>query len=203
VKIRNIEKSERQNERGTRRADGVNRFDVSTFQRFDFSRAFSLLEILVALTLLAAITAVVAPMVSDDSRLRVMAAAQIISSDIELAQVMTIAHPETPVIVRFHADEPRYWLAYASAPNTPIAREDTGAPYDVTLGLDRASGAEGVAITLDQTPDNTIEFEAHGGLSDFTLAPTIRLVNNTRGIQLAIAASTGSITESDFTPEAK
>jgi hypothetical protein len=130
-----------------------------------------------------------------------MAASRVLASDIELAQVMTIAHPDNPVVVRFDADEPRYWLAYASAPETPIAREDNGDPYDVTFGVGRARSAAGVTFTLDQTPSNTLEFAAHGGLSDFTIAPAIRLACNTRGIQLAVSASTGSITESEFTPE--
>src|SRR5688572_2454757 len=103
--------------------------------------AFTLIEVLVALTLVAALAAIVAPMFSDDSRLRVMAASSIISSDIELAQVMTISHPDNPVVVCFDPGNASYWLAYAADPDTPLSREDTGEPYQVTLGLDRARSA--------------------------------------------------------------
>jgi len=165
--------------------------------------AFTLLEMLVALTILAAVASVVAPMLSDDSRLRAMAASCVLSSDIELAQVMTISHPDKPVVVRFAANAPRYWLAYASTPDTPLLREDNGEPYDVTLGFGRARGADGVTIALDQVTSNTITFAAHGGLDDFTHSPVVRLARNTRGIQLAISPNTGSIRESDFTPDKK
>lgn len=163
-------------------------------------RAFTLLEMLVTLTIVAALAAVVAPMLSDDSRLRVMAAAEVITSDLELAQVMTIAHPDAPVVMKFTPDLATYWLAYAATPDTPLSREDNGQPYVVTLGADRARGAAGVTITLDQAPGDTIAFAAHGGLTDFTLAPTIRLARVKRGIQLAIGPNTGSITQSEFTP---
>jgi prepilin-type N-terminal cleavage/methylation domain-containing protein len=163
-------------------------------------RGFTLLEMLVVLTIVAALAAMAAPMLSDDSRLRVMAASSVLASDIELAQVMTISHPETPVVVRFDAEHAKYWLAYASDPETPLSREDTGQAYEITLGVGRARGADGVAFTIDGVSGETIAFGPHGGLTDFTLAPAIRLVYGDRGIQLAISADTGSIVETEFVP---
>jgi prepilin-type N-terminal cleavage/methylation domain-containing protein len=164
--------------------------------------AFTLLEILVTLTVIAAIAAVVMPLMSDDSRLRVMAASSLVTSDIEAAQVMTIATPDKPVVVRFDPDTSTYWLAYATTPDTPITRDDTGEAYQVTLGQGRARAAGGVNITLESVTANTITFAAHGGLNDFTATPVIRLARNAQGIQLTIAPNTGSITESEFTPSA-
>jgi prepilin-type N-terminal cleavage/methylation domain-containing protein len=161
-------------------------------------RAFSLIEMLVALTIVAALASVVAPMFSDDSRLRVMAASSIIASDIELAQVMTIAHPDAPVVVRFQPSLGKYWLAYSASPNTPIAREDTGASYVVTLGEGRARGASGVTLVVEQMSSDTITFAPHGGLNDFTTTPLIKVSMGTRGIQLAVAPNTGSIRETEF-----
>lgn len=160
--------------------------------------AFTLLEMLVALTLMAALAAVVAPMFSDDSRLRVMAAASILASDIELAQVMTIAHPEQPVCVRFNPDKATYWLAYASAPDTPIVREDNGEIYEVMLGAGRARSAAGVSIAVANMTSNTITFAPHGGLNDFTSSPQITLTDGLRGIQLTVSANTGSVDELDL-----
>lgn len=153
---------------------------------------------LIALTVMATIAAVVAPMLSDDSRLRVMAASSVIASDLELAQVMTIAHPDQPVVVRFNPNTNRYWLAYSATPDTPLTREDNGESYDVTLGEGRARGAAGVTLALDQATNNTIGFAAHGGLTDFTQTPLVKVSKGTRGIQLAVAPNTGSITESEF-----
>ena len=161
--------------------------------------AFTLIEMLITLTVMATIAAVVAPMLSDDSRLRVMAASSIICSDIELAQVMTIAHPDQPVVVRFDPDNGCYWLAYAATPDTPLLRADNGESYEVEFGKGRARSAAGVTMTLEQAPNNTIGFAAHGGLTDFTTTPLVKVSKSTRGIQLAIAPNTGSITESEFT----
>lgn len=159
---------------------------------------FTLLEMLVALTLMAALASMVAPMFTNDSRLRVMAASSILSSDIELAQVMTIAHPDQPVCVRFLPSKATYWLAYASAPDTPIARDDNGEEYLVTLGEGRARSAAGVAMAVASMSSNTITFAAHGGLNDFTTTPQITLTDGIRGIRLTISPNTGSVEESEI-----
>lgn len=166
--------------------------------RIPCAPAFTLVEMLIALTVMATIAAVVAPMLGDDSRLRVMAASSIIASDIELAQVMTIAHPDQPVVVRFDANTNSYWLAYSATPNTPLPREDNGESYIVTLGEGRARGATGVTFALEQATNDTISFAAHGGLTDFTQTPLVKVSKGMRGIQLAVAPNTGSITESEF-----
>src|SRR5688572_18314175 len=91
-------------------------------------RAFTLLEMLVTMVIAATVAAIVAPMFSDDSRLRVMAASSIVASDIELAQVMTISRPDKPVVVSFDADGATYWLAYASSPGTALTLAGTTVP---------------------------------------------------------------------------
>jgi prepilin-type N-terminal cleavage/methylation domain-containing protein len=185
---------------GTRAEDSTHNRQSSIINR-QSRRAFTLIEMLVALTVIAAVAAVVVPLMSDQSRLRVMAAAGVLSSDIELAQVMTIAHPDEPVVVRFDPDGGRYWLAYASDPETPLPREDTGEDYMIIFGAGRARGALGVTLTVEDVPGNALTFAAHGGLADFTISPRVKMANGSRGIQLAITPNTGSITETEFTPE--
>ncbi len=163
-------------------------------------RGFTLLEMLVTLTIIAALTAVVAPMFSDDSRMRVMAASSIIASDIELAQVMSIAKPDQPVVVRFNPAQGRYWLAYAGTPNSPLLREDNGLPYEVVMGSGRARSASGVTLNIQQATDNSFTFAAHGGLSNFTQTPVIKVMAGSRGIMLTISPTTGSVREAEFTP---
>ena len=87
--------------------------------------AFTLLELMVSVTIIAVAAAAVIPSYSDSGRARVIAATSIITSDIELAQVMTISYPSEPVVVRFDPAQNRYWLAYADSPETPIARPRT------------------------------------------------------------------------------
>ena len=132
---------------------------------------------------------------SDDSRLRLMAAARVVTSDIEMAQVMTISNPADPVVVRFEPVAAKYWLAYSTTPTDPIKRSGTNDDYEVILGQGRASSATGVSMFLTDMAFNTLSFDVHGGLMDITASPRIRLSAGSRWIQLSIAPTTGSITE--------
>jgi len=158
-------------------------------------KGFTLLEVLITITIIAVIAVMVAPSFSDDTRLRLMAASAVLSSDIELAQVMTISQPDEPVVVVFDPDQDRYWLAYASAPDVPITRSDTGTPYRVVMGQGRAAAAIGVTFSTTDITGDILKFNAQGGIEDFTTQPTITLSLSGRWIDVTIAPSTGSITE--------
>jgi prepilin-type N-terminal cleavage/methylation domain-containing protein len=162
---------------------------------------FTLLEMLVTITVIAVVAVSAAPLFGDDNRLRVMAASSVLSSDIELAQVMTISFPDQPVVVKFDPDAKTYWLAYASDPDTPLPRADTGEPYRVVLGEGRAITAQNVAMALVQVTNDTLAFSSEGGLTDFTSQPSIQLRNGNRAITLSIAPTTGTISELDSTIE--
>lgn len=158
-------------------------------------RGFTLLELMVCVTILAVAAVVVTPMFRDGDRLQVVAAARILASDIELAQVMTISFPDQPVVVRFEPAESMYWLAYSFDPETPIYRAGTEEFYLVRMGVGRASAAAGVTMALEEIDDNTLAFNPQGGLMDFTAAPGIELSRTGSTIRLAIAPTTGRISE--------
>ncbi len=158
-------------------------------------RGFTLLELMVALTIIAVVAVTVMPQFRNEDRLRVIAAAQILTSDIEAAQVMTISYPEQPVVVRFDTAAGQYWLAESATPDTPILHQPTGVEYLVEFGVGRAAAANGVTITVSNTTDDTIEFDSNGGLMDFTSAPAIRLQRGEAIIELIIAPTTGSVIE--------
>lgn len=159
--------------------------------------AFSLLELLVTIVILALATATVAPMFGDDARLRVMAAAQLVASDIELAQTMSISYPDEPVVVRFDVANNRYWLAYASMPDEPLLQPNSGAPYLVVFGEGRAASARDVTILLDQVTDDMLQFDSSGGLTDFSVTPLIQLSLGGDAITLSIAPMTGTVRENE------
>lgn len=160
--------------------------------------AFTLLELVVVLVIIATVASMVIPRLSDDRRLRLIAASSLLASDIELAQVMTISKPESAVVVRMDPSESRYWLAYAAAPDTPLTRDDNGEAYLVVMGAGRASGAIGVTFSVDEMNDNTLEFSPHGGVADFTSEPTITLMADDIGVRLTISTMTGTITETEL-----
>ena len=148
------------------------------------------MEVLVTITIIAVIATIIAPTLNDDSGLRLMAASAILTSDIELAQVMTVSRPDEAVVVRLDPDQNRYWLAYGNTPDTPIFP-----PGVTTFGQGRALTAVGVVMSATGVTDNTIEFNAQGGLTDFSVDPVIRLSLNGRFFDLELSATTGSITE--------
>lgn len=161
--------------------------------------AFTLVEMLVTVAILALVAATVAPMFSDERGLRVVAAARILSSDLELAQVLTISQPNKPVVVRFDAPANTYWLAYAFDTETPIPRPDNGEPYLVQLGSGRASSALGVSMALEGITNDMIEFESSGALVDFATTPMIEFSSGAHAVTISISPMTGSILEQQGT----
>ncbi len=160
-----------------------------------FRPGFTLIDLMVALTIMVVAALIVLPGLSDDSRLRVMAAARVVTSDIEMAQVMTISNPAKPVVVRFEPGAAKYWLAFSTTPTDPIKRPGTDDDYEVILGQGRARSAADVSMFLTDMDFNTVTFDVHGGLTDITASPQIRLSAGSRWIKLSIAPTTGSITE--------
>ena len=156
---------------------------------------FTLIDLMMTITIIIVAGALVLPKLSDNTQLRLMAAASILTSDIELAQVMTISHPADAVVVRFDPDNDQYWLAYADVPDTPIPRSDNGRPYLIVFGQDRARSAVGVSLSLTEVSNDTLAFDAQGGVADISAEPVIRLSLGARFIDLQIASTTGPITQ--------
>lgn len=161
-------------------------------------RAYTLLEMLVVIAVIGTIAILAAPMLRDDGRLRLLAAAEIVTSDLQLAQIMTVAYPDDPVVVRFDDAGDRYWLAYADAPETPLPREGDGEPYLVVLGTGRASAAAGVVFRTVDMLGASLTWNAQGGLEDFLSTPMVELTAGPeRFVTLAVAPTTGRITQID------
>ena len=163
-------------------------------------RGFTLIELLMTMTIIAVVAAVVLPKFTDGGRLHLAAASSVLTSDIQLAQVMTISNPADPVVVRLDPVQAKYWLARADTPDTPIPRGATGEPYAVVFGLGRAAAALGVTLSLSDLDSNTLAFDAQGAVADFTTEPAITLSLDTRWIRLEIAPTTGTITETSGSP---
>jgi len=174
----------------------LRRPDLTQRRDIKMPRAFTLLEVLVTVVIIAIIATAVAPAFTNDNHLRLVAAVNVLSSDLELAQVMTISYPDSPVVVRFNPDKQMYWLAYASDPDNPITRAGTGEAYLTVMGQGRAASAQGVTLKLDDVANDTIEFNAQGGLVDFTGKPMIQLNRGDASITLSISPTTGTTTES-------
>lgn len=163
-------------------------------------RGFSLIDTMMAVVILAIVVAVALPALNNNDRLRIRAAAAILTSDIEFAQSMTIAYPNDPVVLVFTPSTQTYYLAHESDTSTPLTRPDTGEVYVVTLGDGRARVAAGVEFQLGGMPDNQMTFDPVGGLKSHTSSPRIRLLTSTDpgspSVFVVIDSMTGTITES-------
>ncbi len=167
-------------------------------------RGFTRIELMMTMTIIAVLAAIVLPKFGNDYRLRMFAATRVLTSDIELAQVMTISHPDRPVVVYFDTTT-KYWLAYADSPETPIPRADTGRPYVVQLCTGRMAAAAGPTVMhihfTNVYGDKTLRFNAQGGLVDFNPPPQLYIhVKDQNGaeklrVTLDISPTTGTITE--------
>ena len=119
-----------------------------------------------------------------------------LASDIELAQMMTIANPQDATVVHFQNGTGEYWLASASAPDDPIDRAGIPNGYRVIFGQGDAVLAGGVTLLASDLENNTLTFNAQGGIEDLTAEPAVTLLLDSRWIRLHIAPVTGVITES-------
>ena len=155
---------------------------------------FTLIEVMMSLTILVLVSILVLPTFTNDARSRLMAATGILSSDIELAQVMTLSNPASPIVLYFHPASSMYRLAHQATPNTAILRAGTTEPYEVFFGRGRAVGAEGVTIALTDLPGSTLSFNEVGGILDPTTNPMITLTLRGQWSRLTIAPTTGLIT---------
>ena len=151
---------------------------------------------MVTLTVIVVVAALVVPNLQDDTRLRLIGASRMLASDIELAQLMTIANPEDPTVLRLQSGTGEYWLARASAPDDPIDRDGAPGGYHVIFGQGDALHADGVTMAPSDIASDTLTFNAQGGIADLTAEPAVTLSLGARWIKLHIAPTTGVITES-------
>lgn len=138
-------------------------------------RAFTLIEILIVVVIIAMVGALAIPYFSRDHRDRSLAAASLLQADLRFAQLATMASPQDPLIVRFKEDGTGYWLARLSAPNDPIVRPDTGAVWNITMGVDRARRSRNVSLATSGINSGMLRFTPLGSVHGASGTPTITL----------------------------
>ena len=150
---------------------------------------------MVTLTIIAVMATLLIPKLQDQGRLRLIAGSRLLSSDIEMAQIMTISNPAGPIVIKFQPVTGTYWLASAADPDTPILRPGAVQQYRVEFGEGRGRTASGVTFGLTGVPNDILSFNEQGGMTDPTIQPEIKLIHESRWIKLSISTTTGSITE--------
>jgi prepilin-type N-terminal cleavage/methylation domain-containing protein len=115
-----------------------------TSARYFLRRAFTLVEILVVLVILGAITAIVIPQIGSRNDLRAAAAARIVVSDLVYAQNLAISR-QTPMYVRFTATG--YGIYDTAAGATPISHPINKSAFTASFGAGGTAGLTNCAIS--------------------------------------------------------
>ena len=156
-------------------------------------RAFTLVELLIVLVILAIVAALAMPMAGTISTTRVIAAARLLTADLEYAQQASIADPSDPCVVKVDVDADQYWIARASDVDTAIDNPAGPGTMLVSFGSGRAHTLEGVTVqSADFDGDDELHFDGFG-LPDQTTAATVVLSADGFALTVSVDPATGEV----------
>lgn len=157
-----------------------------------FARAgVALLDVMLAIVVLSIVVVAAVPALRPSEGLKLVSAATVLAADIEFAQSSSIDKPTDPTIVRVDDKEGRYWLARASAPQTPIERPD-GTPWLVDFASGKQAYLQGLGLRLENGVNDAVVFDGFGRLTASADARIV-LVSPAGELPVRIASSTGSV----------
>lgn len=163
-------------------------------------RAATLIDLMMAIAVIGIVVVAIAPTLSPEDPVRLIAAGTLLVSDIEYAQSATLADPADPTVVRFDDQGAGYWLAHASNPDQPILRPNSSSlEYRVTFGVGIAQTLVGVTADASSLPAQTITFDAFGRLTTLQ-NQSVTLSNDHGSVDIDITATTGSVHLSSEAP---
>lgn len=153
------------------------------------SRAgWTLIEILVVVTILAIAAGIVIPNVVNTKDMQAVSAARIIASDLQFAQNTAITTQATVAVV-FTPEGATYKLATDDNQSTPLNNPMTRADYIVTFT--ESTGFGSLRIVRTTFPLNKVRFDALGAPDN---AGTITVQAGESVFDISLAASTGKVT---------
>ena len=156
-----------------------------------------MVEMVMVVMLIGLMALFAVPMIRNGQPGSVHAAAVILRSDIERAQVMALAHPDQRIAVRFDSDGGGWQLVDADSPDTPLLDEINGSPISLRLGNGRGQVAQGVQLESTGLSQDLLVFDALGGLEIPGPPRLLKLRNESHATTVRISASTGWITIED------
>lgn len=136
-------------------------------------RAFTLVEVLVALLLVGVIAAMATDLFSGGRHERVDAGVALLEADMGYARSLAISSPADPVVLRVAADGSGYHLALASAPEAAL--DGPNGPLRVTFGEGRAEAAAGLVLSAGSGRE--VRFGPFGGVMDPVPTLTVAMVD--------------------------
>lgn len=166
---------------------------TSRFSESSTAQAFTLVELLIVITLLGIAVGVALPMIGNSKELRLREAARMLAADLEMAQIESITHADDQRLVKFDMTHHRYWIGTSSAPDVPVMDGVRNEPFVVAFGSGRASELNGVTIqSVSLGGDNVIRFDAFGS-PDQSADATVTLACGENTLTVTIEAGTGDV----------
>lgn len=154
-------------------------------------RAFTLVEMLITVVVMAIVVAVAIPSLSSNDGARLIGAANMVASDIEYAQSVALAAPNDPGVFKTSADGTGYWVATASDPLTPILEMYSNDPHTITFGQGVAAELAGVTISVAEA-SGEVQFDGFGRLAGM-VDITVTVSNAGGSMDILVRASTGVV----------
>ncbi|MCH2147710.1 MAG: type II secretion system GspH family protein [Phycisphaerales bacterium] len=153
-------------------------------------RAYSTIELLLAISILVLGCSLVIPMIGNASKSSLNDAKRLLVSDIELAQSMAIAHPEDGIILVIQEDG--WHIALKDTPYDPIKNELNGEPIQTRCGVGPAISAQHVKIDTNVS-EHIIPFNHHGGIDLYSGLAEVTLSLDSQTELVTIHPTTGWI----------
>lgn len=158
------------------------------------SAGFSLVEMMITVTILGIAGAMVMPMLRPNHDAKLRSAASLLAADLDACRAEAVAHGEDPRLIVFDTTAHAYHLAASSDPDTPINHPTSGGEYIVRFGTTDTTQLSGVTIqSVSVGGDDQLGFGIYGQLDQPTDA-TITLASGGATITLTLDAPTGEVT---------
>ena len=154
---------------------------------------FTLVELVIVVGIMVIMAMFTFPMIQDGRSSGVKAATSILQSDLERAQVMAMAHPDTRIGIQFDSDGGGWKIVNADSPGSALLDEFSGSPISIRLGQARGQVAEGVQIQTTGLSGNLLVFGALGGLELPGDPRLLTLWNESHERTLQVSPATGWI----------
>jgi prepilin-type N-terminal cleavage/methylation domain-containing protein len=126
-------------------------------------RAFTLIELLIVVLIVAALGTLSVQMFRAHPEDRLEGAARLFRADAEWARSATLLQPEDPAAVRLKADRTGWMVSRNSSPLVPLDAAD-GSAMERVLGEGHAEAAAGVSVAVGEDDGLVVEFEPFGGV---------------------------------------
>lgn len=175
-------------------------------------RGYTLVEVLVVITVLGLAAAMVIPSMGSTGVLRIQSAARQIVADITFAQSDALAYQSRRAIV-FLPAENRYVVCEVNGPTVDPETDaifnpsEPGERYDVTINTERMGGAQLSAVEFNGVVgNNVLVFDELGGPVEAPDSETassggfVQITGANSVFQVDVEAYTGRVTVTNITP---